>query len=227
MSTWKQFEEHKPDIKHAEVAKDGSTRPIQLDASAGFDKETEDRLTKSLLRKLDTRMLPMLAILFLFSFLDRTNIGNAKVSSLFRASQTRPADFAALTCLDPRTAYRSEDGFSPVLVLSRHLFRILYRLGSPLQPNYQESVPKNLARRAHYHLGRHWYGHGLCAELYGAADRASFPRGCRRGPASRNRPLSFDDVPSTGDWNSLGSYLFGCQSVWRLRGIVGCVSCQA
>jgi hypothetical protein len=125
MSTWKQFEQHKPEIKHAEVAEDGSTRPIQLDASAGFDKETEDRLTKSLLRKLDTRMLPMLAILFLFSFLDRTNIGNAKVSSQCRVSQT---DCAALTYLDPRTAYRSKDGFSPVLVLSRYLFRILYRL---------------------------------------------------------------------------------------------------
>lgn len=53
---------------------------VHFDAAAGFDAETEKRLTKSLLRKLDTRMLPMLAVLFLFSFLDRTNIGNAKVS---------------------------------------------------------------------------------------------------------------------------------------------------
>lgn len=36
-----------------------------------FDLEAEKRLTKSILRKLDTRMLPMLALLFLFSFLDR------------------------------------------------------------------------------------------------------------------------------------------------------------
>jgi MFS family permease len=50
-----------------------------VDASAGFDELEEKRITKSLLWKLDTRMLPMLAILFLFSFLDRTNIGNAKV----------------------------------------------------------------------------------------------------------------------------------------------------
>jgi hypothetical protein len=35
-------------------------------------------LTKSILWKLDTRMLPMLAALFLMSFLDRTNIGAAK-----------------------------------------------------------------------------------------------------------------------------------------------------
>lgn len=82
MSTWKQFEEYKPEVKHAEAAEDGPFRPSQLDASAGFDKETEERLTNSLLLKLDTRMLPMLAILFLFSFLDRTNIGNAKVSPI-------------------------------------------------------------------------------------------------------------------------------------------------
>jgi hypothetical protein len=44
--------------------------------------EEERRLTKSILRKLDTRMLPMLAVLFLFSFLDRTNIGNAKILGL-------------------------------------------------------------------------------------------------------------------------------------------------
>lgn len=65
---------NKLEIEHVE---DGQ---VQIDATAGFDAETERRLTKSLLRKLDTRMLPMLAVLFLFSFLDRTNIGNAKVS---------------------------------------------------------------------------------------------------------------------------------------------------
>jgi hypothetical protein len=40
-------------------------------AVTGFTEDEERRLTKSLLRKLDTRMLPMLAVLFLFSFLDR------------------------------------------------------------------------------------------------------------------------------------------------------------
>lgn len=90
MSTWKHFDKYKPEIEHAEAAEDGSIRAVQFDGSAGFDKETEARLTKSLLLKLDTRMLPMLAILFLFSFLDRTNIGNAKVSPPRSASGTRP-----------------------------------------------------------------------------------------------------------------------------------------
>ncbi|KAJ9098750.1 hypothetical protein QFC21_004398 [Naganishia friedmannii] len=38
--------------------------------------------TKKLLWKLDLRILPMMAVLFLFSFLDRTNIGNAKILGL-------------------------------------------------------------------------------------------------------------------------------------------------
>ncbi|KAF1985960.1 MFS general substrate transporter [Aulographum hederae CBS 113979] len=36
-------------------------------------------LTRSVLLKLDTRLLPVLALLFLCSFLDRTNVGNAKI----------------------------------------------------------------------------------------------------------------------------------------------------
>ena len=46
--------------------------------SAGWD-ETR---TKRLLRKMDSRLLPFLALLYLLSFLDRTNIGNAKLELL-------------------------------------------------------------------------------------------------------------------------------------------------
>jgi hypothetical protein len=42
----------------------------------------DPKLTRKLLWKLDLRILPMLALLFLFSFLDRTSIGNAKVLGL-------------------------------------------------------------------------------------------------------------------------------------------------
>lgn len=81
MSFRKSDEILKIETHHVEAGEEGERR-VQWDGSAGFDIETERKLTKSLLRKLDTRMLPMLAVLFLFSFLDRTNIGNAKVSSL-------------------------------------------------------------------------------------------------------------------------------------------------
>ncbi|THC97459.1 hypothetical protein EYZ11_003047 [Aspergillus tanneri] len=47
--------------------------------SISVDYETSQKLTRSLLLKLDTRILPTLAALFLCSFLDRTVIGNVKV----------------------------------------------------------------------------------------------------------------------------------------------------
>ncbi|KAF4961203.1 hypothetical protein FGADI_440 [Fusarium gaditjirri] len=41
--------------------------------------ERDARLTRRVLFKTDTRVLPSLALLFLCSFLDRTNVGNAKI----------------------------------------------------------------------------------------------------------------------------------------------------
>lgn len=44
--------------------------------------EHNARLTRKILFKTDTRVLPILALLFLCSFLDRTNVGNAKIIGL-------------------------------------------------------------------------------------------------------------------------------------------------
>ncbi|KAJ5774679.1 hypothetical protein N7457_009575 [Penicillium paradoxum] len=46
------------------------------------DHEHQQKLTRSVLWKLDIRILPMLAALFLCSFLDRTNVGNVKIIGL-------------------------------------------------------------------------------------------------------------------------------------------------
>lgn len=46
------------------------------------DHEYRTRLTRTILFKVDTRVLPVLALLFLCSFLDRTNVGNAKILGL-------------------------------------------------------------------------------------------------------------------------------------------------
>ncbi|KAL1873995.1 hypothetical protein VTK73DRAFT_646 [Phialemonium thermophilum] len=48
----------------------------------GIVTEDEKRLLRGLLWKLDTRILPVLALLFLCSFLDRTNVGNARLYNL-------------------------------------------------------------------------------------------------------------------------------------------------
>jgi hypothetical protein len=58
---------------HVEDLKPASDSFIEDGDSSlrNMTEEDEKRVTKALLRKLDTRMLPMLAVLFLFSFLDR------------------------------------------------------------------------------------------------------------------------------------------------------------
>ncbi|EPE06708.1 major facilitator superfamily transporter [Ophiostoma piceae UAMH 11346] len=47
-----------------------------------LDTEHDRALTRKVLWKLDTRILPVLALLFLCSFLDRTNVGNARLYGL-------------------------------------------------------------------------------------------------------------------------------------------------
>lgn len=46
------------------------------------DARYDEKQTKKLVRKLDTHIMPVLVILYLLSFLDRTNIGNARLAGL-------------------------------------------------------------------------------------------------------------------------------------------------
>ncbi|CAA9964615.1 Pantothenate transporter liz1 [Pyrenophora teres f. maculata] len=52
------------------------------DPDAGLSEEERAAHDKVLLRKLDWQLIPWLSFLYLISFLDRTNIGNAKVDGL-------------------------------------------------------------------------------------------------------------------------------------------------
>ncbi|KAK6077234.1 major facilitator superfamily transporter [Seiridium cupressi] len=52
------------------------------DAGADVIDRHDKHLTRKVLWKLDTRILPVLALLFLCSFLDRTNVGNARLYNL-------------------------------------------------------------------------------------------------------------------------------------------------
>lgn len=49
-----------------------------LDGAEEFDTKS----TKRLLRKIDLALIPFLSLLYLLSFLDRTNIGNARLAGL-------------------------------------------------------------------------------------------------------------------------------------------------
>ncbi|KIX03060.1 uncharacterized protein Z518_06610 [Rhinocladiella mackenziei CBS 650.93] len=57
-----------------------------LDEHAGLDDSNlpryDDKETKRILRKVDYRLLPMLTLLYVLAFLDRGNIGNAKVAGM-------------------------------------------------------------------------------------------------------------------------------------------------
>ncbi|PGG97669.1 hypothetical protein AJ79_09128 [Helicocarpus griseus UAMH5409] len=53
-----------------------------------------EKRTKSLLRRVDFRLMPPLAILYLVAFIDRANIGNAKLQNLERDLNLSPQQFA-------------------------------------------------------------------------------------------------------------------------------------
>ena len=58
---------------------------IDLVESASADSQElgfDEKATKKLIRKIDWFLLPFLALLYLLSFLDRTNIGNARLAGL-------------------------------------------------------------------------------------------------------------------------------------------------
>ncbi|KAF8472823.1 major facilitator superfamily domain-containing protein [Kalaharituber pfeilii] len=67
--------EEKGSIRRNEVANDD-------DPDAGLSEEERAAIDKALVRKLDLRLIPWLCLLYLASFLDRTNIGNAKIEGL-------------------------------------------------------------------------------------------------------------------------------------------------
>jgi len=150
----------KLEVEHVE---DGS---VQIDASAGFDAVTERQLTKSLLRKLDTRMLPMLAILFLFSFLDRTNIGNAKVGRITGLNSPP----------DSRTPNRPQTRCCPILGVFGHILRLLHCIRGAIKSVNQKDLAQNMARCLDDCVGSDWNGHGFRKRLHRLISRASLSR---------------------------------------------------
>ena len=54
----------------------------RIDALATAEGTTLDSFKHATLRKMDLRLIPMLSLLYLLSFLDRGNIGNAKVAGM-------------------------------------------------------------------------------------------------------------------------------------------------
>lgn len=57
-------------------------RQLTTTSEGSSDLLFDDSTTKRLMRKIDLRILPFLSLLYLLSFLDRTNIGNARLAGL-------------------------------------------------------------------------------------------------------------------------------------------------
>ncbi|GKU02214.1 major facilitator superfamily transporter [Fusarium langsethiae] len=67
-----------------------STEKVDYEKTVSLHEDASQEIfdepaTKRLLRKMDVKLLPFLALLYLLSFLDRTNIGNAKLAGLEEA----------------------------------------------------------------------------------------------------------------------------------------------
>ncbi|KAF7442711.1 UhpC Sugar phosphate permease [Pyrenophora tritici-repentis] len=65
------------------------------DPDAGLSEEERAAHDKVLLHKLDWQLIPWLSFLYLISFLDRTNIGNAKVDGLQQDLQMTDGQYNA------------------------------------------------------------------------------------------------------------------------------------
>lgn len=60
-------------------ADSGSIQPEVVDKWNSMSEYEQKVFEKKLVRKLDLRLIPWVTLLYLFSFLDRSSIGNAKI----------------------------------------------------------------------------------------------------------------------------------------------------
>jgi len=57
--------------------------------------ETDPAVVKKIIRRCDYRILPVMSVLYLLSFLDRTAIGNARIAGLTKDLKMTPREYAA------------------------------------------------------------------------------------------------------------------------------------
>jgi len=84
--------------KHNPPVQEKGTVELYETVSTSSDSEQEqhlfdDKATARLVRKIDLRLLPFLALLYLLSFLDRTNIGNARLAGLEKSLHMKGLDY--------------------------------------------------------------------------------------------------------------------------------------
>lgn len=77
----------KDQLESGPIAGEIIVSPEILEQWNSMPLEEKLHFEKKLLWKLDLRLIPWLSLLYLLSFLDRTNIGNAKIQGVFPHSE--------------------------------------------------------------------------------------------------------------------------------------------
>jgi sugar (pentulose or hexulose) kinase len=69
-------------VDQKEIDKDGQSNHIEASAEQGQEIFWTEEEEKKLVRKIDFYLLPNIWIMYLLSYMDRTNIGNAKIAGM-------------------------------------------------------------------------------------------------------------------------------------------------
>jgi hypothetical protein len=87
----------KDQLESGPIAGEIIVSPEVLEQWNSMPLEEKLHFEKKLLWKLDLRLVPWLSLLYLLSFLDRTNIGNAKIQGVSSISQISADDSCSQT----------------------------------------------------------------------------------------------------------------------------------
>ncbi|KAI8313760.1 major facilitator superfamily transporter [Colletotrichum sp. SAR11_59] len=84
-----QVAQEKNSVAHSEFQQNSGMSPEDADFLANFPEERK----KKAVRKVDFRLVPMLVLLYLMAYLDKTNIGNAKIEGLLDSLHMTGIDY--------------------------------------------------------------------------------------------------------------------------------------
>ncbi|KAH4284805.1 hypothetical protein HBH64_239740 [Parastagonospora nodorum] len=98
------------DVSSSQISSPGDYDGDLPDPDVGKTDAERAQLDKALVRKMDLWLIPWLSLLYLLSFLDRTNIGNARVANMEKSLGMKGTDYnVALTIF-----FISYAGFEPL-----------------------------------------------------------------------------------------------------------------
>lgn len=148
---------------------------------------------KKVLTKMDLHLIPMLALLYLLSFLDRGNIGNARIEGLVETLHMTGPQYN--WCCERRVAPMSRHACMLITHSDRLLLHLLH-LRSSLQPYPQASPTLDMVAINHGGLGDSDDTYGHCARFQRPSDRAPLSR-CYGGRSIPRRRVLYNHVVYT------------------------------